>query len=94
MLWLTDGLLGRLEVRNLRGGGRMNERIRKDIDRTLEQLSPAARARFPGGETVQEAVDGVFDVQEELLRVRQRLMRWNRVWEEIGDLNGLARRTA
>ena len=94
MLRLTDGLLGRLEVRNVRGGGHVTERLRKDIVRTLDQVSPAARARFPGCDTVQQAVDGLFEVQDELLRVRQRLMRWNRVWEEAGELDGLIRQTA
>lgn len=93
MLWLTDGLLGRIEVRNLRGG-RMNEGMRRDIGRTLDELTPAARARFSGCDTVQQALDGVFEVQDELLRVRQRLMRWDRAWEEAPSLGRLIRRTA
>jgi hypothetical protein len=93
MLWLTDGLLGRLEVRNLRGG-RMNEGMRRDIGRTLDQLTPAARARFAGCDTVQQALDGVFDVQDELLRVRQRLLRFNLNWEEGASPDGLVRQTA
>lgn len=93
MLWLTDGLLGRLEVRNLRGG-RMSEGMRRDIGQTLDQLTPAARARFPGCDSVQQALDGVFDVQDELLRVRQRQMRWNRMWEEAPSLAEPVRQTA
>lgn len=85
MLALTDGVLGRLEQRNLASQVELDDVIRRDIRRMLSMLTPEARQRFPAATTVQEAVDGVFDVQEVLLVVLQRMLHWDRLltspWE-------------
>jgi hypothetical protein len=75
MIKATDRLLDQLEASNLGGGGRLDARMRRSIDRTLEGLPPAARERFPNCRTVQEALDGTFAVQEELLSSLQRMIR-------------------
>lgn len=83
MLALTDGLLGRLEVRNLKGECGLDERLRGDIAQTLGQLDAEVRARFPTADTVQEAIDGTFEMQGQLLRRLQRLVHWEGVaWDE------------
>jgi hypothetical protein len=101
MLGLTDGLLDRLEQRNLAGQRELDEMIQRDLDRTLVQVAPEARRRFPSATTVQEALDGIFEVQEGLLLVLQRMLHWDRLlaspWEgaaESADDDRLARRTA
>ena len=76
MIRATDRLLDQLEASNLSGGGELDARMRRSIDRTLEHLGPAARGRYPSRcRTVQEALDGVFAVQEELLSSLQRMIR-------------------
>jgi hypothetical protein len=96
MLALTDGVLTRLEQRNLVGQQELDEVIKRDIARTLSVLSPDARGRFPRATNVQEALDGIFDVQESLLHVLQRMLHWDRLlstsWEADDPLP--QRRTA
>jgi hypothetical protein len=85
MLAMTDGVLGGLEQRNLAGQRELDEVIRREIARTLTSLPPEARRRFPAATTVQEALDGTFEVQEALLLVLQRMLHWDRLlaapWE-------------
>lgn len=79
MLGLTDELLGHLERLNLDGQRDMDEVTRREIDRTLHDVFPRARNRFPAVTTVQEALDGLFEVQEELLIPLQRMVHYDRV---------------
>lgn len=85
MLAMTDGVLGGLERRNLSGQRELDEMMRREIARTLSCLPPDARDRFPAAKTVQQALDGIFDVQEALLLVLQRMLHWDRLlaapWE-------------
>ncbi len=100
MLALTDGILGKLEQRNLANQRELDEMLQRQIARALALLAPDARDRFPGATTVQEALDGIFEVQEALLLVLQRLLHWDRLlaspWEGIveGGDGPLVRRTA
>lgn len=98
MLALTDGVLGRLEQRNLTGQVELDDVILRDLGRTLAMLPPEARRRFPTVTTVQEALDGIFDVQEVILLVLQRMLHWDRLltgpWDLSGDDESFARRTA
>ena len=79
MLGLTDELLGHLERLNLDGQRDMDEVTQREIDRTLRDVFPRARNRFPAVTTVQEALDGLFEVQEELLIPLQRMVHYDRV---------------
>jgi hypothetical protein len=79
MLALTDELLGRLERRNLAGQRTLDDVEKRDIARTLGALTPGARGRFPRTTLVQDALDGIFDVQSELMGVLQRMGHWSRV---------------
>jgi hypothetical protein len=100
MLALTDGVLGQLEQRNLAGQPDVDNVLRRHIERTLAELPPRARCRFPETQTVQQALDGIFEVQEELLVVLQRMLHWDRLlsapWEgDSHDADDVrARRTA
>src|SRR5260370_35735803 len=71
MVALTDELLGRLERRNLAGQRTLDGVVNRDIARALGALPPGARGRFPRTTLVQEALDGIFDVQAELMGVLQ-----------------------
>jgi hypothetical protein len=97
MLAVTDGVLGRLEQRNLSGQCELDDVIRRDLARMLSMLPNDARRRFPSATTVQQALDGIFDVQEVLLIVLQRMLHWDRLtaepWRDASD-ERLARRTA
>lgn len=97
MLAVTDGVLGRLEQRNLAGQHELDDVIRRDLARMLSILPNDARRRFPSASTVQQALDGIFDVQEALLIVLQRMVHWDRVtaepWPGASE-DPLARRTA
>jgi hypothetical protein len=79
MLALTDGVLGQLEQRNLAGQQELDRVVSRHIDRTLTELAPPARCRYPGARTVQQALDGIFEVQEELMMVLQRMLHWDRL---------------
>jgi hypothetical protein len=101
MLALTDEVLGRLERRNLAGQRALDEVMRRDLARTLDALPPRARARFHHTAVVQEALDGMFEVQVELMGVLQRMLHWSRVLstdaydgEDATDGRPQARRTA
>jgi hypothetical protein len=85
VLALTDDLLGKLEQRNLRGQRKLDEVVNRDLARTLTELPADARRRYPGAETVQQALDGVFLVQESLLLVLQRLVHWDRVLSSAAE---------
>jgi hypothetical protein len=78
-LALTDDLLGQLERRNLAGKHELDEIVRRNLARAMNELPPDARARYPDAGTVQEALDGVFLVQESLLLVLQRMLHWDRL---------------
>jgi hypothetical protein len=93
MLALTDRLLGRLETLNLSGHQELNAPIRQSIAGTLDRLSPPVRARFPHCDTVQNAVDGVFEVQDELLHRLRQTLRWDPTEAMPGEPE-LERRTA
>jgi hypothetical protein len=97
MLAITDGVLGRLEQRNLAGQHELDDVIRRDLAKMLRALPNDARRRFPSAQCVQQALDGVFEVQEALLIVLQRLLHWDRLtaepWQDASE-SPLARRTA
>jgi hypothetical protein len=98
VLALTDEMLSKLEERNLRGQRELDDVLRRDIAKALTELPPGIRGRYPRAETVQEALDGLFLVQEPLLLVLQRMLHWDRLltspWGE-GELEPEpARRTA
>lgn len=98
VLAMTDGVLGQLEQRNLHGQQVLDEVVSRDLARTLMELPNDARSRYPEAETVQEALDGIFLVQESLLLVLQRLVHWDRIvtssWEEQDEADLAVRRTA
>ncbi len=100
MLGLTDGLLGELERCNLLGQRKLSDATRRRIARMLREMTPEARTRFPQVSTVQEALDGLFEVQEELLLTLQRMLHWDRLlaspWdaEVAGSDEPAVRRTA
>ena len=80
VLAMTDEVLGELEQLNLRGERMLDEVVRHDLARTLAELPPDARRRFPDDvASVQKALDGVFLVQESLLVVLQRMLHWDRL---------------
>lgn len=79
MLTLTDQLLGHLELLNLHGQKGIDGVTRRSITATMRELTPSARARFPRARTVQEALDGLFEVQVELLVPLQRMLHWDRL---------------
>jgi len=80
VLAMTDWVLTELEQRNLRGERELDEAVRRDLARTLAELPPDARRRFPDNVgSVQKALDGVFLVQESLLVVLQRMLHWDRL---------------
>lgn len=66
---LTDSVIGRLEELNLaeRGGRRPDPTTQRLIDSALAELPPEACRRYGTRVTVQQALDGFFDVQEELM---------------------------
>jgi hypothetical protein len=78
-LAMTDDVLGKLEQRNLHGERELDDGLRRDLARTLTELPPDARSRFSEGRSVQEALDGIFRVQEPLLFVLQRMLHWDRL---------------
>jgi hypothetical protein len=79
VLALTDDVLGKLEQRNLRDQQELDEVVRRDLARTLGELPADARRRFPDADSVQEALDGIFLVQESILLVLQRMLHWDRL---------------
>jgi hypothetical protein len=80
VLAMTDEVLTELEQRNLRGERELDEAVRRDLARTLAELPPDARRRFPdNARSVQRALEGVFLVQESLLLVLQRMLHWDRL---------------
>jgi hypothetical protein len=93
MLALTDSLLGRLETLNLSGHQQLSGPVRQSIAGTLDRLSPPVRARFPCCDSVQNAVDGVFEVQDELLHRLRETLRWDAAEATIADTE-LERQTA
>jgi hypothetical protein len=100
MLSRTDDLLGELEGRNLAGQRELDDPMRQRIALTLLDLTPRARNRFPPARTVQQALDGVFEVQETILVTLQRMLHWDRLlampWEAqvAGGDEPWARRSA
>lgn len=79
MLTLTDQLLTHLELLNLRGQKGLDRVTQRRIAATMCELTPRASARFPRARTVQEALDGLFEVQVELLVPLQRMLHWDRL---------------
>ena len=77
MLALTDKLLAHLEQLNLRGQRDLDAATQRDIARTMGELTPRARSRFPCASTVQQALDGLFEVQEELMLPLERMLHWD-----------------
>jgi hypothetical protein len=67
---LTDLLLDYLERLNMRypRGRRLDESTNKAIHEALAELPDPLRSAFPDCETVQEALDGVFELKKELRR--------------------------
>jgi hypothetical protein len=99
LLAMTDDVLGKLEQHNLHGQRELDEVVKRDLARTLSELPPDARSRYPDPDSsmVQEALDGIFLVQESLLVVLQRMLHWDRLvtshWESEAEEEP-ARRTA
>jgi hypothetical protein len=93
-LALTDGLLGKLERLNLNGQSRLDDVTRRQIGRVMTQLPPPLRLRLRTWRTVQQALDGVFDVQAELLTPLQRAMHWDPTLAMEDEPKSLARQTA
>jgi hypothetical protein len=95
VLAMTDDVLGQLEQRNLQGQRDLDGVLKRDLARTLDELPDDARERYPAAVTVQEALDGIFLVQESLLLVLQRMLHWDRVlsspWESIDDAEPVCR---
>jgi hypothetical protein len=83
MLTLTDQVLGQLEQRNLSGQRELDEVMKRDIARTLGEVTARARSRFPRTSLVQEALDGMFEVQGELMLVLQRMLHWDRLLASV-----------
>jgi hypothetical protein len=79
VLALTDHVLGKLEARNLKGQRELDAVVKRDLARTLTELPDDARNRFPEAGSVQEALDGIFLVQEPILFVLQRVLHWDRL---------------
>jgi hypothetical protein len=78
LLSLSDRVLSGLEQRNLGGQSRLDQSVCRDISRMLVELPAEVRHRFPSAPTsVQEALDGTFEVQEELMLALKRLMSRN-----------------
>jgi hypothetical protein len=80
MLGLTDDLLGHLERLNLDGQHDLDAVTRREIETMLGSLCPKARDRFPAVSTVREALDGLFEVQEELLFPLQRMVHYDHLF--------------
>ena len=76
MLAMTDKLLGHLELLNMSGQHDLDAATQLDIARTMGELTPRARGRFPRANSVQQALDGLFEVQEELMLPLQRMLHW------------------
>lgn len=64
----SDQAIGRLEELNLRGGGTRVPDVatRAAMDRALAALPAEARRKIKPWRTVQQALDGMFEVQEAL----------------------------
>jgi hypothetical protein len=76
LLAVSDGVLNGLEQRNFTGRHELDQVIRRDVSRMVRDLPPEIRSRYPLAATsVQEALDGTLEVQEELMLVLQRLHR-------------------
>jgi hypothetical protein len=94
-LALTDRLLGKLERLNLKGQDRLDDVTRRQIGRVMSQLPPPTRLRLRTWRTVQQALDGVFDVQADLMAPLQRAMHWDPALAlEEDERKPLAQRTA
>ncbi|HEV2953009.1 MAG TPA: hypothetical protein VG015_02840 [Candidatus Dormibacteraeota bacterium] len=70
MLRSTDRILWLLEELNMDGVGEIPSPARPRIQEELATLPKRARQRFRSSPAVQDALDSVFDVQEELFRWR------------------------
>lgn len=70
----SDRAIGRLEEANLRGAGRSvpDPVTQAAIDRALAALPAGAKAGVKPWVTVQQALDGMFDLQEALQAERRR----------------------
>jgi hypothetical protein len=95
VLAMTDDVLGQLEQRNLHDQRNLDEVLKRDLARTLDELPDDARDRYPVAVTVQEALDGIFLVQESLLVVLQRMLHWDRLlsspWDSMDDAEPVCR---
>lgn len=78
LLLMSDRVLSGLEQRNLSGQSGLDQMARHDVSRMLGELPAEVAHRFPSATTsVQEALDGTFEVQEELMLVLKRLLNPN-----------------
>lgn len=70
----SDRAIARLEESNLqgRGGCRPDATTRAALDEVLALVPDAARRRAHRWRTVQQALDGLFDIQEALQAERRR----------------------
>lgn len=80
VLAMTDDVLAELEQRNLRGQRKLDDGVTRELARTLSEVPSDARRRYPKDVgSVQEALDGIFLVQEPILGVLQRMLHWDRL---------------
>lgn len=70
----SDRAIGRLEELNLRGGGTRapDAGTRAAVERAVAGLPAAMRGKVKPWRTVQQALDGMFDLQEALQAERRR----------------------
>ena len=88
LVGLSDRTIERLERLNLaEGGGAPPDRPTADaIDETLRAMPEPVRRRFPGRRTVQQALDGLFAVQDALQRAHQADLP-GAAWDDLDDLD-------
>lgn len=70
MLTATDRVLHRLEDLNEQGVKRLSAGARRQMKTLLAELPMSCMEVFRSSDQVQEALDGIFEVQERLLRTR------------------------
>jgi hypothetical protein len=62
-----DRLLNELEMLNLADETRVPERLAMELDRLLAETQPMERARQPRPDSVNEAMDVLYEIQDSLM---------------------------
>ncbi|HLQ60560.1 MAG TPA: hypothetical protein VK131_01720 [Candidatus Acidoferrales bacterium] len=70
MLRGTDRVLERLEEMNLEGVQALPDEVRRELEEVVSGLPENVQKPVPESARVQEALDGLFEVQERLFRWR------------------------